>query len=164
MTGLQEMRQGLGQLWQHMVEGWQQFSRKAGRALTRFSRPRRMDAGESALWDARSIGWSVLAAEVFVDEDQVVVRMEVPGMRRRDFDIRLDGDLLVVSGEKRFEQESRRGRYHVSECAYGRFERAIALPVPVDGEGAKAKYRKGVLRVELPRLPGGSGVRTVPID
>jgi len=60
----------------------------------------------------------------------------------------------VVRGEKRLDREPSRGRYQVTECAYGRFERAIALPEAVRTEGASARYRNGVLQVELPNDPG----------
>jgi len=59
----------------------------------------------------------------------------------------------MIRGEKRLDRERSAGRYRVTECAYGRFERAIALPEAVRGDQASARYRKGVLQVELPKNP-----------
>jgi HSP20 family protein len=93
----------------------------------------------------------VLAAEVFDDEDNVIVRLEAPGMNKDDFDLKVVGEHLVVRGENRIERERTQGRYHVTECAYGSFERAIPLPERVKSDKAHAKYKNGVLRVELPK-------------
>jgi HSP20 family protein len=93
----------------------------------------------------------VLACEVYDDEDRVVVRLEAPGMEKNDFDLQVLEDHLVVRGEKQMEQERSEGGYHITECAYGSFERAIPLPAGVETDAASASYRHGVLRVELPK-------------
>ena len=61
--------------------------------------------------------WGVLTAEVFDDNERIVVRLEAPGLDGKDFDIHVHDDYLVVSGEKHIERESNQGRYHVTECA-----------------------------------------------
>jgi HSP20 family protein len=95
--------------------------------------------------------WGLLAVDVFDDDERVVVRLEAPGMRKEDFRLEVRDDVLWVEGEKRFEREATRGHYRLMQCAYGRFQRAIGLPVPVRGEKARATYKDGVLRVELPK-------------
>lgn len=92
-----------------------------------------------------------MAADVFDDDDRVVVRLEAPGMRREDFDIQLHDDMLSVYGEKRFEREASQGSYRLVQCAYGSFRRDIHLPVPVRADKTQASYRDGVLRVECPK-------------
>ena len=99
----------------------------------------------------RSSGWGVLAAEVFDNEDRVIVRLEAPGMEPDEFRLEVVDDMLVVRGEKQLQRERTEGRYHVTECAYGSFERAIPLPDEVESDKASARYRRGVLRVELPK-------------
>ncbi|MCB1674950.1 MAG: Hsp20/alpha crystallin family protein [Halioglobus sp.] len=99
----------------------------------------------------RSAGWGVLAAEVFDDDDHILVRLEAPGLEKSDFDLEVLDNYLVVRGEKQIERERTAGRYHVTECAYGRFERAIPLPEDVESAKAMASYKNGVLRVELPK-------------
>lgn len=70
------------------------------------------------------------------------------------------GDYLIVRGEKRVTREEMQGRWQITECAYGSFERAIPLPAPVDSDQASASYEQGVLRVELPkRHPHERGVK-----
>jgi HSP20 family protein len=61
-------------------------------------------------------------------------------------------NMLIVRGEKRMQREREDGNYHIVECAYGSFERAIPLPAEVDANKAKADYKRGVLKVELPKL------------
>ena len=154
MSSLNQLREGLSEVWDALVQGWESLYQRAANAITRFHpltgkgelMPK--DAQETAL---RSSGWGVLAAEVFDDDDRVVVRMEVPGMDRDEFRLQVVGDRLVVRGEKRIQREETKGHYHISECAYGSFERAIALPDRVDADKAKAKYKRGVLRIELPK-------------
>ncbi len=169
MATLTQLRQGLGQVWDSVVEGWNSLTQKASSAITRFSLPGKpgkdVDKQELVETSHRNIGWGVLAAEVFDDPKQVVVRIETPGMKRSDFEIEVVDDILIIRGEKRTERESTRGRYHVVECAYGRFERAIPLPAPVDQSRAKAKYRKGILRIELPKLKETRpAFRRIPIN
>jgi HSP20 family protein len=59
--------------------------------------------------------------------------------------------VLIVRGEKGIQKEHTEGHYHVKECAYGRFERAIGLPDEVDSDQAQAGYKNGILRIELPK-------------
>ena len=76
--------------------------------------------------------WSMLGGEVFEDDKRLVVRLEVPGMVKDDFDLQVVlEDALVVRGEKRFEGESSEGRWRVLQCAYGSFRRVVPLPTAV---------------------------------
>ena len=72
-------------------------------------------------------------------------------MDKDDFDISVVDDYLVVRGQKHMDRERSEGRFHIMECAYGRFERVIELPVHVDDAQASARYRHGVLSVTLPK-------------
>jgi HSP20 family protein len=156
MSTLQQLRHEVSHAWERVLEGWEHLYRRAAGALTRFSsggrrgEPQDGDHQEIAL---RSSGWGLLAAEVFDDDDRVVVRLEAPGLDKEDLDLEVVDDYLVVRGEKQIARERTQGRYHVSECAYGCFERAIPLPDAVETGKASATYVKGVLRVELPKAP-----------
>lgn len=149
MSTLHQLKEGLTEAWDSLLDGWQRLYRRAAGAITKFLPGEDESAGR--LSENRNTGWGVLAAEVFDDDDRVVVRLEVPGMTRDQIELHVDDRYLVVAGEKRVQHEEQDGRYHVSECAYGRFERAIPLPVPVRDEQANASYANGVLRVELPK-------------
>ncbi len=152
MSTLQQVREGLNQAWGRVVDGWEQLSRQASGAMTRFTRGRGdKTAGDKRELSQRSTGWGLLAAEVFDDDDRIVVRVEAPGMSKDDLDIRVQDDFLVVSGEKQMARERTQGRWQVTECAYGSFQRVVPLPDTVDTARADASYRDGVLRVELPK-------------
>jgi HSP20 family protein len=155
MSTLQQFREGLSEAWDTLLEGWQKLYRRAEGAITRFTPATQGSSGtssqEARAIALRSTGWGVLASEVFDDDDRIVVRLETPGMQKEDFDLHIMKDYLVVRGRKQMEQERTEGRYHVVECAYGSFERAIALPDEVETDKASASYRRGILRVELPK-------------
>ena len=93
----------------------------------------------------------------------LVERLEIPGLDKDDFKIEVLDDALIVSGEKRFERDSSDGRWRTIQCAYGAFRRVVPLPARVRAEQAKASYRNGVLRVELPKVEPGPA-RSVNID
>lgn len=152
---------GLAEAWEHVMEGWQGLRERASHALTRFT-PRHPRGEVESVEDriARmSTRWSLLAAEVIEQDDAVLVRLEAPGLDPADFDLQVREGLLIVAGEKRVRSEGTRGRYHVLECAYGAFERAVPLPVPVDETRAKARYEHGVLTVTLPKSHPAGGRR-----
>ncbi len=72
-------------------------------------------------------------------------------MDAKAFDLQVVDDVLIIKGEKRLHREHSEGYYHVKECAYGLFERAIRLPGAVDSDKAQADYKSGILRIELPK-------------
>jgi len=153
MSTLNQIREGLTRAWETVTEGWRELVERAGDSLTRFH-PRESD-GELETREERisqrSVRWGVLAAEVKVNDDEVEVAIEVPGMDADDFELHVSDDVLVVHGEKKVQRERKQGRFHIMERAYGAFERAVRLPVPVDESGAQASYTRGVLHIVLPR-------------
>jgi HSP20 family protein len=161
MSPFQHLRDEFSHAWDALLDGWQRLYRRAAGAMTRFTEGSKAeDAEQSTELAERSTGWGVLAGEVLDGEDKVVVRLETPGMSKDDFDLEVMGDYLVVRGEKRVTREETQGRWQITECAYGSFERAIPLPAPVDSAQASASYEQGVLRVELPkRQPRERGVK-----
>lgn len=165
MATFEQLRRGLGRTWESIAEGWHTLSERAGQALTRFHPLE--SRGDLDTWEDQvsryAADWGLLATEIQEDDKGLVVRLEVPGMDREDFDIDVLDDHLVVRGEKRVQHEQREGRFHLMECAYGRFERAIPLPFEVDGGSADARYRHGVLSVRLPRLRATAG-RRIPVN
>jgi HSP20 family protein len=151
MSTLSQLRDGLHRVWDSLAEGWEHLRNRAADALTRFNPPRNTGAVETAedqaMWQGSR--WGLLAADVEENDDDITVHLEVPGMQREDFDIEVEEDYLVVRGEKRAEREHKHGDYFMMECAYGQFERAILLPARVQGDSAKATYKRGVLTVTL---------------
>ena len=165
MNSISDLRRGVARAWDSVTEGWHELTQRAGDALTRFNPV--AGAGELETRDEQRLAagtrWSVLAAELALHDDSVEVTLEVPGMEAGDFEISVVDDLLIVRGDKRVERSRQHGQYHVMERAYGRFERAIGLPVAVDEHSAKADYRRGVLRITLPRA-ASSKIRRIPVQ
>ena len=127
----------------------------AAGALTRFRADDRTQLPPSTDIDVPTAlanpGWALVGGDVFEDERRVVVRLELPGLDRQDIDLQVTPELLTVRGEKRFERETTQGRWRVMQCAYGRFERRVPMPVAVKTDEARAVYKDGVLKVELPK-------------
>jgi HSP20 family protein len=166
---LQELRQGMGHMWSSVADGWERLRQSAAGALTRYKPGEKSNLPTAADVDDAGwlpgMGWAMLGGDVFEDDRRIVVRLEAPGMSRSDFDLQVLGDQLVVRGEKRFERESSDGRWHMLQCAYGSFQRAVPLPGPVVADEARANYRDGVLRVELPKArPGRLPARRIRVN
>ncbi|MEW6133769.1 MAG: Hsp20/alpha crystallin family protein [Pseudomonadota bacterium] len=166
---LESLKESVGSLWDSVADGWRQMIRSAAGALTRFKAGDKTNLpAETQVDDVSWLpnrGWALLGGDVFEDDKRVVVRLEVPGMEKEDITIEVLDDALVVSGEKRFAREDTEGRWRVMQCAYGSFRRVVPLPVPVKAEEARAAYRNGVLRVELPKAePGSPKSVTIRVD
>ena len=93
------------------------------------------------------------------------ISVEVPGIDEDAIDLAIDGHDLVISGEKRRESESDDEGFHRVERAYGQFRRVLSLPDDADLDGISARFRRGVLTIEVPRLGNGDrgGWRRIPI-
>jgi HSP20 family protein len=94
--------------------------------------------------------WSP-AVDIAENENEIVLRAEVPGMRQEDIDIELTGDTLTLRGERRFENEDRKENFVRVERSYGRFQRSFTLGVPVQHDQVRASYKDGILEVHLPK-------------
>jgi len=95
--------------------------------------------------------------DVYEDDDALVVRVEVAGMRGEDFSISLAGRTLIVSGVR--DDTAPKRTYHQMEIRFGAFRVEVHLPWAVDPESVQASYDEGLLQVRLPR----SGARRVPV-
>jgi HSP20 family protein len=95
--------------------------------------------------------------------DELCVAVELPGVKSEDVDVRLDRDVLTISGEKKVEQEQQPSNYHVMERSYGRFSRSLQLPFQPDPDQVSADYENGVLKVRLKRQPQQQGSRRIEV-
>ena len=91
----------------------------------------------------------VPAVDIYEDEHKIVLKLEVPGMKQEDLDIRVENNTLTVRGERKFEKEEKEENFHRIERRYGSFYRAFTVPTTVNTENVKANYDAGVLRIEL---------------
>src|SRR5688572_2135649 len=84
------------------------------------------------------------------DKD-IVVRVDLPDVKREDLKINFENTVLVIEGERRVEAESNNIQYHRVERGHGKFRRSFTMPTAVDASRITADYREGVLTITLPR-------------
>jgi HSP20 family protein len=89
--------------------------------------------------------------DIVENENELVVKADVPDMKFEDIDVKLENGTLTLRGERKFEKKSENGGYHRIERSYGTFERSFTLPDTVDVEHVKADYTNGALTVTLPK-------------
>ena len=90
--------------------------------------------------------------DVINRDEEVLVRAELPGVKREDLTVELTGDLLTIRGEHRHEERKEEGDLVRAEIARGTFSRTMTMPAGLDGEHVKAEFKDGVLEVHLPKL------------
>lgn len=84
-------------------------------------------------------------------ENDYVLRMELPGMKKEDLHIAFQDDVLTVSGEKKDERASDETNYHLNERRYGKFERSFRINSEIDSEKIEAGFKNGILQIDLPK-------------
>ena len=89
--------------------------------------------------------------DVYEDEHNVTLKIEVPGIDEKDIDVRIENNVLTVLGERKFEKEEKEENFRRVERHYGSFTRTFALPNTVDADKVQADYDKGVLKIALPK-------------
>lgn len=91
----------------------------------------------------------VPAVDILENENELIVKADVPDVKFEDIDVRLENGTLTLKGERKFEKETEKGGWHRLERSYGAFERSFTLPETVDPEHVKADYKNGTLTVTL---------------
>jgi HSP20 family protein len=87
--------------------------------------------------------------DVYEDEHNVTLKIEVPGIDEKDIDVRIENNTLTVHGERKFEKEEKEENYRRVERQYGSFTRTFTLPNTVNHDNVQADYDKGVLKIKL---------------
>ena len=90
---------------------------------------------------------------------EVRITADLPGLDEKDVEVTVTNNMLTIKGEKKVEKEEEEGDYYHSERSYGYFDRTIALPQGIDADNAKAKFKKGVLKVTIPKKPEAQSSR-----
>ena len=91
------------------------------------------------------------AVDVYETDKELVVKAEIPGVKKEDIEVAIRDNALHIRGEKKVEKEEKTETYHRMERVYGKFERVIALPMDVKVEEAKAEFKDGVLEIRIPK-------------
>jgi HSP20 family protein len=93
------------------------------------------------------------AMDVIENDNEVVIRVDLPGLSPDDLNIQVDGDLLTISGQFASADEQEGERYHYRERRAGEFKRGLRLSDLIDAEHVTATFENGVLNLTLPKLP-----------
>ena len=94
--------------------------------------------------------WSP-TVDVYEDQENIIIRADLPGVQQEDIDIELNGEVLTLRGERKFEDEQRRDNYVRIERQYGSFQRSFSIGIPVDEAKVRATYRNGILELTIPK-------------
>jgi len=90
--------------------------------------------------------------DVLENRDDIVVRIDIPGVTPDEIDLSIAGDVLHIKGERARQVDREDENYHTIERAYGKFDRQIVLPAAVKVDCIRASYKNGVLCIKLPKL------------
>jgi HSP20 family protein len=142
----------------------ERFSRVLGTPTT----PARSD-------EETSLGAWLPPVDIAEDKDRILLTVELPGFKQDQIQIQMEGGVLTLRGERKFEEEKNGRSYHRVERAYGHFMRSFTLPSNVDREAVKANFSDGLLQIELPKreeskprqiqiTSGGDSRKKDPID
>ena len=112
---------------------------------------REYDRGHGGHEDVTSRGSWLPPVDIYENgRHELVLRAELPGLRREDIDVTVENNVLTLRGERRRDEAVNDRQYHRSERAYGAFSRSFTLPATIDGSQVRAEYRDGMLTVTLP--------------
>ncbi len=95
-------------------------------------------------------GWEP-NVDIYEDKDKISLKAELPGMKKEDINVSLEGNTLTLAGERKHEEERKEGETYRAERFFGRFQRSITLPQAVDSKKIQATYKDGVLTIILPK-------------
>jgi len=99
--------------------------------------------------NAEAVDKFIPAVDIYDDGEKVLIKLEIPGIKEEDVDIRIENQTLSVRGERKFEAEEKQENFQRVERHYGSFYRSFSLPTSVDTENIGASYNAGVLKLEL---------------
>ncbi len=101
--------------------------------------------------DFETTGWTP-PVDIYETRDNIMVKVEVPGVSKDWISVEVKNDVLVISGQRPFEKDVSEENYHRIERVYGKFRRSFILGMPVQVDQIKAACREGVLEITLPKV------------
>jgi len=114
--------------------------------LSRFFGRRRTNGRD----DITLADWEPLA-DITEDDKEYVIKAELPDVKKEDVKVTVENGVLTIAGERRFEKEEKKKKYHRVERAYGSFVRSFALPDLAESDRVKAEFKDGMLTVHVPK-------------
>ena len=139
-----------------LPDTWRSFRQEMDRLFDRFSGfglpsfRRSFDVEPTWTYES-SFSFPVPAVDVTEGDKDFTVTAELPGLEEKDINLTVSNHTLTVKGQKSYEKEEKNKDHHVSERAYGSFQRSFTLPDGVDADKITAALAKGVLTVTLPK-------------
>ena len=130
--------------WNPMNEMFS-FRRPLSRVFDDFFLPRTNTEDGTLTW-----GWNPVV-DIYDNEDNFVIKAELPGVSKKDIEIDIKDRVLTLKGERSADNEVKEDNYYRRERTYGRFEKSFTLPANVDPDKIKADYSDGVLKIEVPK-------------
>lgn len=125
--------------WQSPFRAMERFLDDDFFAMDRFMRP----FTEEEHW--------LPAIDVREEDDEFVVSADLPGLSKNEVEVTVEDNRLTISGERKWEDEEKKDRYHRIERAYGKFCRMLTLPTAVLADKVKATFKDGILNVSVPK-------------
>jgi HSP20 family protein len=89
--------------------------------------------------------------DIYDSDEHIVIKAELPGIDKKDIVIDVKDGLLVLKGERSFDNEVKEEKYYCRERMFGKFERVFRLPADVDPEKISANYKDGILKIDIPK-------------
>src|SRR5881275_3679598 len=135
---------------QRTLTRWEPFREMEefqNRLSTLFGRPLRRTNGREEITLPE---WTPLA-DITEDDKEYLIKAELPEMKKEDVKVTAENGVLTISGERKFEKEEKKKKYHRVERGYGSFVRTFALPEDADADRVKAQFKQGILEVHLPK-------------
>jgi len=103
------------------------------------------------------------AVDIFDTDNAIVIKAELPGIKKDDVSIDVKGNVLTIKGERSFDKETKEENYYRKERCFGKFQRSFTLPEAVNPEAIKANFKNGVLEIEVPK-PEGKKPKQISIN
>jgi HSP20 family protein len=100
--------------------------------------------------DVRYGAWNP-NVDIYEEKDNLVLEAELPGLKRDDFELTIENNIVTLKGDRKFEKKTEGDNYHRVERSFGSFTRSFTLPQNVTADGAKADFDDGLLRVTFPK-------------
>lgn len=91
------------------------------------------------------------SVDISEDEDEYLIKADLPEVDKENVKVTVENGVLAVRGERKFETEDKRRKYHWIERSYGSFSRSLALPDDADASKVTAEFKEGMLRIRLPK-------------
>ena len=103
------------------------------------------DDAKLSLWD-----WNPVV-DVYDNDDNIVIKAELPGIDKKDINIDVKDGVLTLKGERSYDNEVKKDKYYRRERSFGKFVRTFQLPADVDPEKIIADYKDGILKIDIPK-------------